>query len=71
MKVGAGAANSGGKTLQLSGQLPPVSTLKSKTGFALINSNKKYAAIHHLGGQAGRSRAGPNSAPSTHFSISL
>ena len=41
------AADEGGKTLQKSGQL--AASLTTQGG-----SNKKYAAIHHLGGQAGR-----------------
>lgn len=49
------AAN-GGKTLQLTGQLAASISTKISNGFAQIGSNKKYAAIHHLGGQAGRGR---------------
>ncbi|ROV54479.1 phage virion morphogenesis protein [Neisseria chenwenguii] len=49
------AAN-GGKTLQLTGQLAASISTKTGNGFAQIGSNKKYAAIHHLGGQAGRGR---------------
>ncbi|HFC8543235.1 TPA: phage virion morphogenesis protein [Neisseria weaveri] len=49
------AAN-GGKTLQLTGQLAASISTKIGNGFAQIGSNKKYAAIHHLGGQAGRGR---------------
>ena len=41
------AADEGGKTLQKSGQLAASLTTQ-------VGSNKKYAAIHHLGGQAGR-----------------
>ena len=41
------AAEEGGKTLQKSGQLAASLTTQ-------VGSNKKYAAIHHLGGQAGR-----------------
>ena len=41
------AADKGGKTLQKSGQLAASLTTQ-------VGSNKKYAAIHHLGGQAGR-----------------
>lgn len=49
------AAN-GGKTLQLTGQLAASISTKVGNDFAQIGSNKKYAAIHHLGGQAGRGR---------------
>ena len=41
------AADKGGKTLQKSGQLAASLTTQ-------VGSNKKYAAIHLLGGQAGR-----------------
>ena len=50
------AASGGGKTLQLSGQLAASISTKVGNDFACIGSNKKYASIHHLGGQAGRSR---------------
>ncbi len=43
-----------GKTLQLSGQLAASITTQSGNNFARIGTNKVYAAIHHLGGQAGR-----------------
>ena len=49
------AAN-GGKTLQLTGQLAASISTQTGNNFAQIGSNKKYAAIHHLGGQAGRGR---------------
>ncbi|ASK27937.1 phage virion morphogenesis protein [Neisseria chenwenguii] len=49
-------AADGGKTLQLTGQLAASISTKTGNGFAQIGSNKKYAAIHHLGGQAGRGR---------------
>ncbi|SAY50891.1 phage virion morphogenesis protein [Neisseria weaveri] len=49
------AAN-GGKTLQLTGQLATSISTKVGNDFAQIGSNKKYAAIHHLGGQAGSGR---------------
>lgn len=49
------AAN-GGKTLQLTGQLATSISTKVGNDFAQIGINKKYAAIHHLGGQAGRGR---------------
>lgn len=52
-KEKAGATQNG-KTLQLSGQLAASLTTKSGNDFARIGSNKVYAAIHHLGGQAGR-----------------
>ena len=48
------AASNGGKTLQKSGQL--AASIRAGTDFARIGSNKKYAAIHHLGGQAGRGK---------------
>lgn len=48
------AKSEGGKTLQKSGQLAASLTTKSGNDFARIGSNKVYAAIHHLGGQAGR-----------------
>ena len=50
------AASDGGKTLQKSGQLAASITSRAGTDFARIGSNKKYAAIHHLGGQAGRGK---------------
>ncbi|EIC13727.1 phage-like protein, partial [Kingella kingae PYKK081] len=50
------AAKDGGKTLQLSGQLAASLTTQSGNDFARIGSNKPYAAIHHIGGQAGRGR---------------
>ena len=43
------AAN-GGKTLQLTGQLAASISTQVGNDFARIGSNKKYAAIHHLGG---------------------
>ncbi len=46
----------GGKTLQLSGQLAASISTQTGNDFARIGSNKKYAAIHHLGGQAGRGK---------------
>lgn len=48
------AANDDGKTLQLSGQLAASISTSVDNHFARIGSNKPYAAIHHLGGQAGR-----------------
>lgn len=48
------AADEGGKTLQKSGQLAASLTTQVGSNYARIGSNKKYAAIHHLGGQAGR-----------------
>ncbi|WP_165009649.1 phage virion morphogenesis protein [Neisseria yangbaofengii] len=54
-KQSKSAAN-GGKTLQLTGQLAASISTKVGNDFAQIGSNKKYAAIHHLGGQAGRGR---------------
>ena len=50
------AAKNGGKTLQLSGQLAASISTQVGNDFARIGSNKKYAAIHHLGGQAGKGR---------------
>ena len=50
------AAAENGKTLQKSGQLAASITSRTGTDFARIGSNKKYAAIHHLGGQAGRGK---------------
>ena len=41
----------GGKKLQLSGQLAASISTQSGNDFARIGSNKKYAAIHHLGGE--------------------
>ena len=41
----------GGKKLQLSGQLAASINTQSGNDFARIGSNKKYAAIHHLGGE--------------------
>lgn len=49
-------AAKGGKTLQLTGQLAAGISTKVGNGFAQIGSNKQYAAVHHLGGQAGRGR---------------
>ena len=46
----------GGKILQLSGQLAGSISTGATNSFARIGSNKKYAAIHHLGGKAGRGR---------------
>ena len=45
-----------GKTLQAKGQLAASINTKVGNSFARIGSNKKYAAIHHLGGQAGRGK---------------
>ncbi|MCQ9325626.1 phage virion morphogenesis protein [Neisseria dentiae] len=45
-----------GKTLQLSGQLAASISTQTGNDFARIGSNKKYAAVHHLGGQAGRGK---------------
>lgn len=50
------AAKNGGKTLQLSGQLAASISTQVGNDFARIGSNKKYAAIHHLGGQAGKGK---------------
>ena len=48
------ANSAGGKTLQKSGQLAASISTKVGNDFARIGSNKKYAAIHHMGGNAGR-----------------
>ena len=50
------AAETGGKTLQKSGQLVASITGKAGNSYARIGSNKVYAAIHHLGGKAGRNK---------------
>lgn len=50
------AAETGGKTLQKSGQLAASIESKAGNGYARIGSNKVYAAIHHLGGKAGRNK---------------
>ena len=50
------SSKNGGKTLQLSGQLAASISTQVGNDFARIGSNKKYAAIHHLGGQAGKGR---------------
>ncbi|UOO82811.1 phage virion morphogenesis protein [Uruburuella testudinis] len=49
-------AADGGKTLQLTGQLAASISTQVGNDFARIGSNKPYAAIHHLGGQAGRDK---------------
>ena len=50
------ANREGGKTLQKTGQLAASLTTQSSSDFARIGTNKVYAAIHHMGGQAGRGR---------------
>lgn len=50
------ANREGGKTLQKTGQLAASLTTQSSNDFARIGTNKIYAAIHHMGGQAGRGR---------------
>lgn len=50
------ANREGGKTLQKTGQLAASLTTQSSNDFARIGTNKVYAAIHHMGGQAGRGR---------------
>lgn len=50
------AKREGGKTLQKTGQLAASLTTQSSNDFARIGTNKVYAAIHHMGGQAGRGR---------------
>ena len=54
-------ASGGGKTLQLSGQLAASISTKVGNDFACIGSNKKHAAIHHLGGKAGRGKKSKSS----------
>lgn len=49
--------NNGGQTLQKSGQLAGSISTSSGLNYARISSSKPYAAIHHLGGNAGRNRA--------------
>ena len=44
----------GGKTLQDNGHLAASIISKAGSDYALIGSNKVYAAIHHFGGWAGR-----------------
>lgn len=51
------ASTEGGKTLQKSGQLAASISTQVSNDFARIGSNKPYAAIHHLGGQAGRRKS--------------
>lgn len=48
------AEKENGKTLQKSGQLAASLNTQSGNDFARIGTNKVYAAIHHIGGQAGR-----------------
>lgn len=55
-KASQRAEREGGKTLQQSGQLVASLTTQSGNDFARIGTNKVYAAVHHLGGQAGRGR---------------
>lgn len=50
------AAERKGKTLYDTGELYDSITTKTGPRFARIGSNMKYAAIHHMGGQAGRGR---------------
>ena len=50
------ATKENGKTLQKTGQLAASLTTQSSNDFARIGTNKVYAAIHHMGGQAGRGR---------------
>lgn len=45
-----------GKMLQVTGGLASSVTTDSGRDFALVGSNKEYAAIHQLGGKAGRGR---------------
>ena len=45
-----------GKTLYKSGELHDSITTQVGHSFARIGSNLKYAAIHHLGGRAGRNK---------------
>ena len=48
------AEKENGKTLQKSGQLAASLNTQSGNDFARIGTNKIYAAIHHIGGRAGR-----------------
>lgn len=50
-------AAQGGQTLQLTGQLAASIFTQAGNDFARIGSNKPYAAIHHLGGSAGRNHS--------------
>ena len=50
-------AAQGGQTLQLTGQLAASISTQVGNDFARIGSNKPYAAIHHLGGSAGRNHS--------------
>lgn len=50
------AAAENSKTLQDSGQLAASISTDSGNNFARIGTNKPYAAIHHLGGQAGKGK---------------
>ncbi len=45
-----------GKILQQRGELAATVTSKSDASRAIVGSNKRYAAIHQLGGKAGRGR---------------
>ena len=50
------AAQRKGKTLYRSGELHDSITTQTGATFARIGSNLRYAAVHHLGGRAGRGR---------------
>lgn len=50
------AAQRKGKTLYRSGELHDNITTQIGATFARIGSNLQYAAVHHLGGRAGRGR---------------
>lgn len=57
-RISKGAANtaSGMKILQVTGQLAASVHGESGNDYAMIGSNLRYAAIHQLGGEAGRGR---------------
>ena len=50
------AAETGGKTLQKSGQLVASITGKAGNSYARIGSNKVYAAIHHWAAKPGATK---------------
>jgi phage virion morphogenesis protein len=45
-----------GKILQMRGELAASIQAESGTDFAMVSTNKRYAAIHQFGGLAGRGR---------------
>jgi phage virion morphogenesis protein len=50
------AQKQGGKTLQDTGSLATSISSKYDNNSAQVGTNKKYAAIHHFGGKAGRGK---------------